>query len=246
MCPDTFIDTPDGPMAAIVAMPRSVGPFASAIILPHVGGLTRTMRIMAERAAEGGYLCVVPDLYHRLGTIVLDPQSNDENVLAIRRIAAGSLTGSGVMADVRAVLDWLSRQSLARPGPRGVIGYGKSGSFSLLAAGRFPEEIKAAVSVLGFGFIADDPNSPHRWFPNIRGELYCAFAEHDDIIPPSVPDALRTELVAHRLNAEFVVHPGTRHPYVFPDRTVYDKAAAEADWARIFALFARCLRPSQP
>jgi carboxymethylenebutenolidase len=236
-----LIETPSGAMQTIIAEPRASGPFPVAIMYPHVGGLTQTMRLMAGRCAEGGYLCVAPDLYHRLGTIVLDPQSHDETAVAIRRLAASSLTPDGVMSDTRALLTWLDDLALARRGPRGTIGYGAGGGFSLRAAATFPDEIAACASVLGFGFVTENSNSPHLLFPRIRAEIYCAFAEHDDVIPPTVPERLAAELKAlPNIVSELVIHPGTRHPYAFPDRAVYDRAA-ETDWTKIFAMFSRRL-----
>lgn len=238
---DPTIDTPEGPMRAIMAVPEGKGPFPTAIMYTHSGGLTETMRMMARRAAEGGYLCLVPELYHRLGTIVLDPQSVEENAVAIRRIAADSLTSKSVMVDTRALLDWLEAEPNVRKGPKGTIGYGRGGSFALLAAGTFPDDIGAAVAVLGFGFINDRADSPHLSFAKAKAEFYCAFAQHDEIVPDSVPRDLAAFLAASRIAHRFVTHPGTRHPYAFPDRTVYDRAAAEADWQHVFALFARRL-----
>jgi carboxymethylenebutenolidase len=238
---DPTIDTPEGPMRAIMAVPEGQGPFAAAIMYPHSGGLTETMRMMARRAAEGGYLCVVPELYHRLGTIVLDPQSSEENAVAIRRIAADSLTSESVMADTRALLDWLEAQPNIRKGAKGTIGYGRGGSFALLSAGTFRDEIGAAASVLGFGFLRDGADSPHLSFAKAKAEFYCAFAENDDIVPDSVPRELAAFLAASPIAHHLVIHPGARHPYAFPDRTVYDRAAAEADWDHIFALFERRL-----
>ncbi len=235
------IDTPEGQMQAILAMPEGPGPFASAIMYPHSGGLTDTMRSMARRAAEGGYACVVPELYHRLGTIVLDPQSHEANAVAIRRIAADSLTSESVMADTRALFAWLEAQPNIRKGAKGTIGYGRGGSFALLAAGTFPDEIGAAATVLGFGFISDKPDSPHHCFASATAEFYCAFAENDDIVPENVPRELAAFLKASPIEHRLVVHPRVRHPYAFPDRTVYDRDAAEADWNHIFSMFARRL-----
>lgn len=236
-----LIDTADGPMEALTAQPDGKGSFGAMIIYPHVGGLTKTMATMARRAAEGGYLCVVPDLYHRLGTIVLDPQSTDPKVLRIRDIAAGSLTPTDVMTDTRAVLDWLKSQPQADARRRGTIGYGRGGSFALMAAGCYPQDIAAAASILGFGFVTDLSDSPHRSFNKVSGEFYCAFAEHGDIIPRSVVEDLRRILAALPIQSRLVVHPGTRHPYAFPDRAVYDRAAAEADWEQVFSMLDRCL-----
>ena len=245
MTASVVIDTADGSMEALLAHPSGDGPFGAIIMYPHVGGLTKTMATMAQRAAAGGYLCIVPDLYHRLGAIVIDPQSTDPRVLRIRDIAAGSLTPSGVMADTRALLDWLKSHPLADARRRGTIGYGRGGSFALMAAGRYPQEIAAAASILGFGFVTDAPDSPHRSLPNVSGELYCAFAEHDDIIPENVVNELRAVLAPLPSRSQVIMHAGARHPYAFPDRAVYDEAAAEADWAGIFSMLERCL-PLKP
>lgn len=235
------IDTPDGPMRCIVARPETGRPVDAAIMYPHVGGLTDTMRTMAARAAAAGFICIVPDVYHRLGTIVLDPQSTDEEAVAILRIAAGSVTPEGVAIDGGAVLDWLDGQEFARRGKRGTIGYGRGGSFALAAAGIFPERVGAAASVLGFGFTGEGKFSVPGNIARADAGIYCAFAEDDDIIPPNVPGELDELLRRAGAKYELVVHAGARHPYAFPDRTVYDRAFAEYDWLRIGELFERSL-----
>jgi carboxymethylenebutenolidase len=93
--------------------------------------------------------------------------------------------------------------------------------------------------VLGFGFIAPSADSPHLAFAKAKGEFYCAFAELDDIVLASVPAALAEFLRRIGSPHRIVIHPGARHPYAFPDRAVYDRGAAEADWAEIFAMLGR-------
>src|SRR4051794_28869591 len=102
---DVLIDTLDGPMRCMVVRPPGTGP--AVIMYPHVGGLTVTMRGMAEHVAAAGYLCIVPDLYHRLGTVVVDPQSDAEDVIAIRKIAAASISDAGAMRDTQGIFRWL-------------------------------------------------------------------------------------------------------------------------------------------
>src|SRR6185295_10766814 len=102
----------------------------------------------------------------------------------------------------------------------GTIGYGRGGGLALRAASEFPDRVRAAASVLGFGFAPDGRDAARARLARISGGVYCAFAELDDIIPASVPAELRTILGELRLDARLVVHPGTRHPYVFPDRAV--------------------------
>jgi carboxymethylenebutenolidase len=235
------IDTREGPMRAIVIRPPGQGPFPAVITYPHIGGLTNTMRLMAARVAEGVYVSVVIDLYHRLGTIVIDPESVQENVVAISRIAAASVTDAGAMQDTKAAFDWFDAQPFIRGPSVGTIGYGRGGSFAVRAAAEFPDRVHAAASVLGFGFTKDGVAECRDRLARIRGGLYCAFAEHDEIIPHTVQDELSSSLDGLKLDARLVVHPGARHPYVFPDRAVYDAAAAARDWEAIFAMYSRHL-----
>ena len=242
---DVELDTAEGPMRAIMAWPRKRDPIAAVITFPHVGGLTDTMRTMARMVAHGGYACLVPDLYHRLGTIVLDPQSTNEHALAIRKAAAASVTQSSAMIDLDAALCWL-RRAARLPPPYGAIGYGRGGSFALAAAALRHDEIGAAASILGFGFTGNGSEAARRMLPGITGEIYCAFAENDEIIPSEVPDELSAMLAELPLRSRLVVHQGASHPYIFPDRKVHDAAAAAEDWASIFAMFERRLmRPKQ-
>jgi carboxymethylenebutenolidase len=228
---DIEIATGDGPMRAIVA--RCASAMRGVILFPHVGGLTDTMRTMAQIVADGGCVCVVPDLYHRLGTIVLDPQSSNEDAAAIRKAAAASVTDTNAMRDAAAVIAWLDQQGVARP--LGTVGFGRGGGLALAAAASFPGDIAAAASILGFRFPERDT------LARIKGEIYCAFAEHDDIIPAEVPDNLASCLTDLSVPSRLVVHAGARHPYVFPDRTVHDAKAAAEDWASVFAMFDRRL-----
>src|SRR5262249_17301164 len=152
-----------------------------------------------------GAVCVVPDLYHRLGTIVLDPQSSDEDAVAIRQAAAASVTDANAMRDAAAAVAWLGQQGLARP--FGAVGFGRGGGLALLPAASFPADIAAAASILGFRFPDRDA------LARISGEIYCAFAEHDDIIPAEVPENLADVLADLSVPSRLVVHPGARHPY---------------------------------
>lgn len=227
-------------MRVLTAAPSDAPPDRAVLMLPHVGGLTETMKIMAATVAAAGYLCAVPDLYHRLGRIVLDPESNDADATHIRQIAAASVTEETAMADAGATLEFLAGQpSMGKS--MGTIGFGRSGYFALLAAATFPDRVGAAASILGFGFSALDERTGPSLFARVRGEAYFAFAERDDIIPADEPEAVRRLIAQCGLTANLAVHPGARHPYLFPDRLVHDPHAAAIDWETVFAMFERNL-----
>ena len=226
-------------MRVLVARPNGPGPFPAVILYHHVGGLTDTMRLMADRVAAGGYACFAPDLYHRLGTIVLDPQSADPDVAAIRRIAAASVTDGNALADTVSLLEWLETRPGLLVDRLGTLGFGRGGSLAVSAACAFPERVRAAASVLGFGFATDGKAATRARLARASGGLYFAFAGKDDIIPAAVPAELAALLDGLALDTRLVVHPGTSHPYIFPDRTVHDPAAAARDWDAILAMYAR-------
>lgn len=239
------IETPDGAMETFVAQPRGDGPYPLAIMVQHIGGLSPTMEIMARRLAAEGFCCAVPALYHRLGRIVVDPLSTNERVAEIRAIASASLTAAHVMSDISAVLRHFAAEAEVRPGPVGIIGYGGGASLALLAATRLPDTIRPTACILGVGFVRDAPDSPHLALGNLRGPVYSAFAEDDHIIPASDVERLRELFREHAVSSEIVVHSRARHGYCFPNRDVYDRDAAERDWATIGAMFRRALSADQ-
>ena len=68
-----------------------------------------------------------------------------------------------------------------------------SGPFALAAAARYPR-MKAAAALYGVDMVTDAPDSPHLGIPNVKGELYVGFAEHDPAVAPHVVPALKSAL----------------------------------------------------
>ena len=69
-----------------------------------------------------------------------------------------------------------------------------------------------------------------------------ACAEHDDHVPPEMIDQFEKAAVDAGARCRIEWYPGTRHGFAFPQRPVYDKAAAETHWSRLHALFDRNLK----
>src|SRR5258708_24008195 len=61
------IRTSDGEMTTFVVRPEGGGPFPVAIIFMDGVGYREQVKENARRFAAGGYCCVVPDLYYRVG-----------------------------------------------------------------------------------------------------------------------------------------------------------------------------------
>jgi carboxymethylenebutenolidase len=145
------------------------------------------------------------------------------------------------MADIGAALKFLGGEP-ARQGPVGTVGYCLGGRLSLAAAARFPDRVRASASMHGTHLVNDQPDSPHRFVDKMRGEIYCGFAEKDDLAPPSTIEKL-IGLFKDQSAARYrsIVHPGTVHGYSLPDRDIFDKAASNRDWEHIFPMFRRQL-----
>ena len=87
----------------------------------------------------------------------------------------------------------------------------------------------------------DVEESPHRTLGQTKGELYIACAEHDDLAPPDMVEALRGLFDKSDARGEIEIYPGVHHGFAFPERSVYDRPAAERHWERMIALYRRNL-----
>jgi carboxymethylenebutenolidase len=151
------------------------------------------------------------------------------------------VTDRMAMADLGAVLKFLGGEPVC-PGPKGTIGYCLGGRLSLAAAAEFPDQFRASASMHGTRMVSNKPDSVHRLVDKMRGEIYCGFAETDDLAPPATIETLGKQFAGcNQVKCRSIVHPGTVHGYALPDRDIFDKAAANRDWENIFAMFKRQL-----
>jgi carboxymethylenebutenolidase len=126
-------------------------------------------------------------------------------------------------------------------GPIGVHGYCMSGPYALAAAARYPDRVAAAASFYGTWLISDAVESPHLSFAKVKGELYIACAEIDELAPLAMVAKLRTLFEQAGSPGELELYPGAHHGFAFPQRKIYDKAAAERHWERLIGLYRRRL-----
>ena len=113
-----------------------------------------------------------------------------------------------------------------------------SGRFAVCAADGRPN-VKATASIYGVRLVTDSDNSPHLVAKRSPAEFYFACAERDHWAPQEMVDQLMKELKG--ANGDVEQYPGTDHGFAFPQRPVYNKAAAEQHWERVLALFRRRL-----
>ncbi len=232
------IETKDGAMNTFITRPDRGGPFPVIVFLMDAPGKREELHDMARRIATVGYYVMLPNLYYRqVRDFVVGPET--------REVMFGymnALSNDIVCEDVEYLLKHAAQAADASDGPAGTLGYCMSGPFSFSAAAAFPDRIKAAASLYGVRLCVDTPSSPHLRADKVQGELYFACAETDDWAPPEMVQALDDHLAKAGVRYTIEWYPGTHHGFAFPGRgEIYDKAAAERHWSRLFALFARNL-----
>ena len=245
------IPTPDGRMEAFVTYPEQGGPFPAVAILMDIWGLREELFDIARQVAVVGYYAIVPNFYYRQGAVRFEFRDERGRMKSAEHIPAEALqrmreqmariTDAMAMNDLRAVLDFLRGQPV-KPGAKGSIGYCLGGRYALQAAAHFPDDFRASASLHGTRLVTDAPLSPHKFAAACRGEIYCGFAEHDDLAPPATRQTLAEVFAAcPNVRYRYALHRGAAHGYALPNRDIHDKQATNRDWEAIFPMFARVL-----
>ncbi len=241
------IATADGAMNSFVVHPEEGGPFPVLLFYMDAPGKREELHDMARRFAAVGYCVVLPNLYYRRSRdFVLKERT--EAAMAGMFALMNSLDAATTATDTRALLAYVDALPAADAKRIGALGYCMSGPFVMWAAAAFPDRLACIASIHGANMATDKPDSPHRMAPAIRCESYFACAEIDKWAPPADIQALRHSLEAAGTPHRIEWYPGVEHGFVFPQRAgIYNQAAAERHWERLFSLFARRLRrrPSQ-
>lgn len=236
------IATADGAMNSFVVYPEEGGPFPVVLFYMDAPGKREELHDMARRIAAVGYFVVLPNLYYRRSRD-FRLKERTEPAMAEMFALMATLGAATTECDTEAVLRFVDAQPEADARSVGAVGYCMSGPFVMWAAAAFPDRIGCIASVHGANMATDKADSPHRMAPKIRCESYFACAEVDKWAPPAdiekLQAALREAGTPHRVEW----YPGVEHGFVFPQRAgIYNQAAAERHWERVFSLFARTLR----
>ena len=235
------IPTADGAMNSFVVHPEEGGPFPVVLFYMDAPGWRDELRDMARRLASVGYFVVLPNLYYRLTRDFWLTERTEEKMAHMFSLVA-TLDRATTLCDTAAMLAFVDATAAADASRIGAVGYCMSGPFVMWAAAEWPERLRCIASIHGANMVTENADSPHRMPPTIRCESYFACAEIDKWAPPADVEALGAALrdagTPHRLEW----YPGVEHGFVFPQRAVYDRAAAERHWERLFDLFERTLR----
>lgn len=238
------IETADGAMETFVVRPERGGPYPAVFVLMDAPGIREELYDMSRRLASVGYYVLLPNLYYRAGRdtkygpdVLEHGSAEHQRMRAVRT----RMTIPPAMRDIAAMIAFVDVQTDAKRGPVGAHGYCMSGPYALAAAARYPNRVAAAASFYGTWLVSDAEESPHLNFAKAKGELYISCAEHDDLAPSAMVEALKGHFAASGAQGEIELHPGVHHGFAFPGRWCYDKPAAERHWERLIALYRRRL-----
>ena len=235
------LPTPDGAMNTFVVHPEEGGPFPVVLFYMDAPGKREELHDMARRIAAVGYYVILPNLYYRKTREFT--LARDEPGMAAMFKLMDHLDNALVVRDTEAMLRFADTQAQADATRVGALGYCMSGPFVMAAAAAFPQRVKAIAAIHGANLVTARDDSAHRMAPKIRCESYFACAETDQWLPPETVAQLEAALTAAGTPHRIEWYAGTQHGFVFPKRTgIYDQAAAERHWERLFALFRRTLQ----
>jgi carboxymethylenebutenolidase len=242
------ISTKDGRMNTFICHPERWGPHPVIIFFMDAPGIREELRDMARRLATVGYYVMLPNLYYRSNVEELGPFIGEAYAATREKLMLlmDTIDIPMVMEDTGALIAFANEDGAAAKGAMGCVGYCMSGRYAISAAVRYPDRVRAAASIYGVALVTDQPDSPHLAMQRTDARLYFGCAERDHYAPKEVVDALRTELDQTGAKAEVEIYPGTQHGFAFPQRSLYDKPAAERHWERLFALFGDALHGASP
>jgi carboxymethylenebutenolidase len=236
------IPTADGAMNSFVVHPEEGGPFPVVLFYMDAPGKREELHDMARRIAAVGYYVVLPNLYYRRSRDYR-LKERTEPAMAEMFEHMATLNTTTTRTDTEAMLRFVDAQSEADDRRLGAVGYCMSGPFVVWAAAAFPERFRCIASIYGARMVTDKPDSPHRTVSKVRCESYFACAEIDRWASPADIKELQAALEEAGTPHRIEWYPGAEHGFAFPLRAgIYNQAAAERHWERLFSLFARTLR----
>lgn len=241
------VATADGQMTTFTVHPDAPGPFPVAVLFMDGVGYREQIRQNARRFAAGGFYCVAPDLFYRAGDqLSFDfSRMGDENYRRQLMQIVGSVTPDAAMADTNAVFAAIADDRAAEAGPRVCVGYCMGARLALHAAAAMPDQFAAAAGIHPGALVTTEPDSPHLDLAQVSGELYFAFAEHDQSATAEVVDQFREEMRRQHVAGTVERLAGTHHGFAMADLPVYDEAAAEHHFEQTLDLWRRSL-PARP
>jgi carboxymethylenebutenolidase len=205
-----------------VTPPSGSGP--GVLVVQEWWGLDPSIKQTAERIAAGGFVALVPDLYH--GELA----AHDEMDKAAQLMQ--SLPPDRAGRDMSAAVDFLASHDAVTGDGIGVVGLCMGGMLSLIIAANRGDKVKAVVPFYGYPAGDTEPD-----WSGLTAAVQGHMAENDDFFGPEGAHALEEKLRGMGKECTLTVHPGTGHAFMGPHNALgtHDAALAEKVWPEVLA-----------
>jgi carboxymethylenebutenolidase len=222
------IDTPDGPMPTIVAVPEG-DPRGGVVVIQEAFGLTGHIERVAMALADAGYLAVAPALFHRSGAPIFGYEDFAELGPVIM-----AMTADGIATDVDAALGALTERGVGTA-HQGIIGFCMGGSVACATAARL--ELGAAVTFYGGGVTTGRFGLPALVdvAPALRTPWLGLYGDLDAHIPVEEVEQLRAAATTAAVPTEIVRYAEADHGFHCDERAAFHPASSSDAWARTLA-----------
>jgi carboxymethylenebutenolidase len=217
--PEVEFEANGGKGTGYLAEPGGEGP--GVIVIHEWWGLDDSMRKMADRFAEEGFVALAPDLYH--GDSTTQPDEAQQKLMALNiDEAVKEMRGA-----VKKVLDHPKCN-----GQVGSVGFCAGGGLAIWAAAETPE-IGAAVTY----YYVMPHGKPD--FSKIKGPVLGHFGTEDEFVSEEDARALETELREAGVDAAFEYYQDAGHAFANDhDRLgTYDEGHAKQAWDKTVSFF---------
>ncbi|MEU6845806.1 dienelactone hydrolase family protein [Streptomyces sp. NPDC046716] len=240
-----LIPTPDGTADAFAAFPDHGSRHPGVLLYMDAFGLRAELERKARELASHGYYVLVPNVFYRDSpTPVVDlPEHIDD---ASRPVLFETLwpmieahTAERALRDADAFLAFLTAQPEVADGPVAAVGYCMGAALALRTAAACPDRVAAVAGFHPAALVTDAPDSPHRRFSAITGEIHLGLAEGD--MTPASLAALDQALTTAGRAASTEIYPGTVHGFTMSDTSAFDAEGLERHWDRLLPLLERAL-----
>lgn len=220
------LDTPDGPIDALLDVPEGDGPWPGVVVVHDAIGYGPDNELVSERIATAGYLALTPNLYARGG-----------RARCVTRMMRELLSQRGrALDDILAARDHL-RSLPGCTGTVGIAGFCTGGQFALVMG---PKGFAASAPFYGTPL-------PRRLDEILDAScpIVASFGRRDPL-GVGAPARLRKIVDAKNITSDIKVYPGAGHSFAnqLPAQPLlriagfgYHEAATADAWTRVFAFF---------
>lgn len=216
----------DGTIPAYAALPRAAtASTPGVVVVMHVWGVDISIRDIVRRLAKGGFSCIAPDLFGRMGA----PSGDGATDFGAFRPFAQKLQREQIASDLRSGAQWLkSRQPAAK---LGVLGFCMGGAIALRQT-IDNATLFAAVAAFYGNIAGIDPAA-------VTIPIVGSYGQRDTSIPAEGVRAFAQNL--HVPN-DIVEYADAGHAFMDDQRSSYVPDAAEDAWRRTLAFLTKYLK----